>query len=384
MKTVYLVDGLRTPIGKTGGMLKKYLPEMLGAKVLNGLLERNKIEADQIDQVILGNAVGPGGNLSRVTLLEAGWPFSIPGITIDYQCGSGMSSVLLGCSQILSGQAELIVAGGLESTSLAPIRQFCSEDPRYNSEKPVFERAPFSPSSIGDPDMGEGAENLAKMMGFSRGELDTLALQSHQKATKTLKTGILDRWILPLEVDGADCKKDESIREKISEKLLQRMPSVFVKGGVVTAGNACLTHDGAAALLLASGEAVGRYGLQPIAKFVTGAHVGTDPNLFALAPVFVIKKLLQDSQLVADKIDAIEINEAFAVKILACAKELKIDLSKINRLGGALAYGHPYGASGTMIIIHLMATLQHYDQKFGLAAIGVGGGVGAGILLERC
>ena len=384
MNTVYIVDGLRTPIGKTGGILKEFLPEALGAAVLKGIIQKQHIQQDRIDMVLLGNAIGPGGNLSRVTLLEAGFPFSVPGLTLDFQCGSGLSAILMGMALIQSGQGEMIIAGGLESTSLAPKKQFHQRDPRYNPEQPFFDRAPFAPSEIGDPDMGVGAEMLAAQLGISREEMDRLALSSHRKAADARKKGLIAPWILPLEKDGQILEHDESLREGISEKLLSRMPAAFVPGGNVTAGNACLTHDGAAALLLASGDACRKFGLQPVAKVVSGCHVGVDPNRFPLAPVEAIKKLLDQTRLSIGEVDALEINEAFAAKILACCRQLDISPERINPLGGALAYGHPYGASGAIITLHLLASLASSGGKRGIAAIGVGGGVGTALMVERC
>lgn len=382
MKKVYIVGGMRTPITKTGGAFKNILPEKLGALVLNGISEKYKIHPEYIDQVILGNSVGPGGNIARVTLLEAGWPESIPGITIDFQCGSGMSAVNLAASQILAGQSDLIIAGGLESTSLAPRRQFNERDPRYNKENPFYERAPFAPEHFSDPDMGVGAEKLGESYRISREEMDSQAFLSHQRAEKAFEEGNLKDVIIPIEVEGKIISKDESLRN-LSEKLLKRMPPVFKKEGKLTAGNSCLTHDGAAGILLASEKAVKRFGLKPEGIFIDGMHVGVPTDLFPLAPVKVIKDICIKNNLKLEDIDLIEINEAFAVKVIACSKELNINQDKINILGGALAYGHPYGASGCIIILHLLKALEYSKAKRGIAAIGVGGGTGSGLLLER-
>jgi len=246
MNKVYIVGGLRTPIGKTGGILKKYLPEELGAFVLNGIIDKYGIAPKNFDQVIFGNSAGPGGNIARVVLLEAGWPESIPGITIDFQCGSGMSAVNLGISQIMSGQLDLILAGGVESTSMAPLRKYNKNDPRYNSNSPYYERAPFTPQSFEDPDMGPGAEALGNLMGITRDEMDNQALLSHNRGRKIKELNLLKDIIIVIKSEGKILNEDESIRKNITNKLLNRMPPVFVPDGNVTAGNSCLTHDGAA------------------------------------------------------------------------------------------------------------------------------------------
>ncbi|MCX7747322.1 MAG: thiolase family protein [Clostridia bacterium] len=383
MKKVYIAAGLRTPIGKRNGSLKNCLPEKLAASLLNGMIRKCGLIPSDIDQVILGNAAGPGGNIARVALLEAGWPYHIPGVTIDYQCGSALSAVNLAASLIASDQADLVVAGGVESTSLAPRRQFHPNDPRFCGEDVFYERAPFSPSEIGDPDMIEGAENLALLKGITREEMDSLALSSHQKACRSITEQVFKDIILPVESSGKIIDADESIRPGLNHKLLERMPALVKKDGLITAGNACLKHDGAAVVLLASEAAVEKYGLSSEAAILDFSLTGVDPNLFPLGPAPSIKKLIQKNELSLDQIDIFEINEAFAVKILACALELGLSLEKMNVLGGALAFGHPYGASGAIILIHLIKALEKVGGRLGIASIGVAGGQGISVLIER-
>lgn len=380
---VFIVDGLRTPVGKTKGALKSFLPEELGGMVLKGLLKKQSLPTKTIDMLIMANAVGPGGNLARLSLLEANFPVSIPAITIDNQCGGGLSSINLAASLIESQQCHMIVAGGMESTSLAPRKQFHPMDPRFEGEDQYFERAPFSPKKIGDPGMIEGAEATAKLMKISREEMDRWTLESHRRAFEATVSGVLKEYILPVETSKGVIDRDEGIRSKMSIKLLDRMPSLLERGNI-TAGNACLTHDGAAVVLLASEAAVKNYGLQPKAQFIKGLHRGGDPNYPPLAPIETIKSLLTQLTLSIEDIDAVEINEAFAVKILACCRELNIPLNKVNILGGALAYGHPYGASGAMILLHLMKVLKLTKKNRGLAALGIGGGQGVAAIIEMC
>ncbi|MHB1419099.1 MAG: thiolase family protein [Bacillota bacterium] len=384
MKQVYIVGGARTPIGKSGGLLKEFLPESLAATVLNHIIKKYSLDPGAIDQVILGNAAGPGGNIARVSALEAGWPFSIPALTVDFQCGSGLAGIILGASQIIAGQADLVIAGGVESTSMAPRRQFNPQDPRFQGEDVFYERAPFSTTAVGDPEMGEGAENVARLKNIPREEMDRLALESHQKAYRAAQAGLIKDYLAPVAAAGGVITEDEGIRPNISLKLLSRMPPVFLKDGSVTAGNTCLKHDGAAAVLLASEEALGMYHLQPEALLVGSAFAGGDPNYFPLAPVPAVLRLLKKTHTVLDEIDAVEINEAFAVKVLSCCQELGLDQEKTNILGGALAYGHPYGASGAIILLHLLAALRWLKGSQGIAAIGVAGGQGAAVQVERC
>lgn len=384
MNKVFLVGGTRTPIGKTGGILKDFLPEQLAALVMNKTVINFGIAPSDIDLVLLGNAVGPGGNIARVSILEAGWPYHVAGMTVDLQCGSGLNAVSLAAGQIAAGQAELVMAGGVESTSMAPRRQFNPQDPRFQGEGLFYERAPFSTPKVGDPEMGEGAENLARLLNISRADMDNLALESHRRAGNTESLGLLRDVITPLEIDGKTIQNDECIRPGMKLGLLQRMPPAFVKGGHVTAGNACFKNDGAAVVLLASERAVRKYNLNPQAVILASAIIGCDPNVFPLGPVYSIRKLIQKTDYNLTDIDAFEINEAFAVKILACARELGITLDKVNILGGALAYGHPYGASGAVILLHLLSALKKVSGRLGIASIGIAGGLGLSVLIERC
>jgi len=384
MNAVYLIGGLRTPIGKTGGFLKDLLPEYLASIVLNDVVTKYEISPNNLDQVILGNAVGPGGNIARVSVLAADWPYSISAITVDSQCGSGLSAVNLAFSQILSGEAEMIIAGGVESTSLAPRRQFNPTDPRFQGENVYYERAPFSTPVVGDPDIGDAAEHLAEQLSISRESMDLLALESHKRASLTQQQGLFRDIIASINTLEKTIDSDECIRSGITLKLLERMKPVFVNGGKITAGNTCLKHDGAAVLLLASQHAVTKYNLKPQAMITGTASCGCDPNAFPLGPVASIQKLLNKTNLQMKDMDALEINEAFAVKILACCQQLDFSLQKTNMLGGALAYGHPYGASGAIILLHLLKALQQVKGRYGIASIGAVGGMGIATLIERC
>ena len=208
----YIAGGIRTPIGKTGGRLRRFLPEQLAAAVLNAVIDRSGLEPEAVDQVILGNVVGPGGNIARVSVLEAGWPYSTPALTVDLQCGSGLSAVQIGAALIASGQAELVIAGGVESTSLAPRRRFNESDPRFAGETAYYEQAPFSPPAVGNPDTGEAAENLAERLAISRRDMDLLAQESHQRACLAREQGLLNDILLPLAEGTAAISDDECVR----------------------------------------------------------------------------------------------------------------------------------------------------------------------------
>lgn len=383
MDRIYIAGGSRTPIGKTGGMLKKFLPEQLAAFVLNDIIAKNSLLPDAIDAVFLGNAVGPGGNITRISILEAGWPYTIPGITIDAQCASGLGSIMWAADQIKSGHSNLVIAGGVESTSLAPNRQFNHTDLRFQGENVFYKRAPFSTPSVGDPDVGEAAENVARIKGISREEMDMWALSSHAKACAAHKKGILHDIIVPINKDGKLIDIDEGIRPALTLQVLKRIPSAFVNGGNITAGNSCLTHDGAAAVLIASEKAIQKYNLTPEAELIGTTITGIDPNIFPLSPVDSVKKLLKIFNIPIEKIDAVEINEAFAVKVLACCKELSLDPNKTNILGGALAFGHPYGASGAILLLHLFKALKWTGGRYGIASIGAVGGQAISVLIKN-
>lgn len=382
-KKVYIVGGLRTPIGKTNKALKNYLPENMTATLLKALVQKNRLPKEGIEELILGNSVGPGGNLARLSLLEAGFPINIPGTTIDFQCGSGLKSINLAASLISSGQNDLLIAGGAESTSLEPRKQYHNRDYRFEGDGIFYKRAQFSPYSIGDPDMIQGAENTAKHCKITREALDLWAVKSHERAKEAYEKQYLKNIIVPLEEKGRLIEKDESIRKNASTKLFNRVPPIM-NDGVITPGNACLTHDGAALLLLASEEGLKRYNLKPLARWVDSENVGINPNLSPLGPVYAVKELLKKNNLSINDIDIIELNEAFAVKVRAFLKEFDYSEQKINPLGGALAYGHPYGASGAIILIHLLKGMELYDCKKGIATLGVAGGQGIATLIERC
>jgi acetyl-CoA C-acetyltransferase len=384
LEKVYIIGGLRTPIGKTGGALKAFLPENLTAHLLNKLLVEYNLTSENIDELLLGNCVGPGGNIARLSLLQAGWPLYIPATTIDFQCGSSLKAIELAASLIQSGNRELVVAGGVESTSLEPNKQYHPNDPRFQGNNVFYTRAQFSPLDLGDPDMIQGAENVAEKCAIKREDMDKWAVESHLRALQTKKERRLQNIICPLQIEERTIDADESIRETVSLKLMQRARAIIKSDGKLTSGNSCLTHDGAAVILMASERAVKKYGLCAEAEYLGGTSIGLDPNLSPLGPVYAVEKLLNQKQLSISQIDAIEINEAFAVKVLAFLQKYDYASERINSLGGALSYGHPYSASGAIIILHLLEALKKHNGRMGIATLGIAGGQGIAALLERC
>ncbi|WP_018923969.1 thiolase family protein [Salsuginibacillus kocurii] len=380
MREAVVVAAKRTPVGKEGGALKHVEPEELAASLIQHILEMNEINGGEIDEVILGNAVGPGGNIARKTALKAGLPESVPGVTIDRQCGSGLEAITIAARLIQAGAGDLYLAGGVESTSRAPWR---IHKPRslYGQGPEFYMRAPFAPEETGDPEMGEAAENVAEKYGISRSEQDRFAANSHAKAWSAQADGRFASEIVP--VPGVSAEIDEGPRANMSERRLRRLPPVFIEQGTVTSGNACQINDGAAVVLLMSKEKCSDLGLSPLLTFVDANTQGVDPNYLGIGPVPAVQKLLERQQLTSTDIDLVEFNEAFASQVLASLHELKIPEEKVNAGGGAIAFGHPYGASGAILVTRLVTEMNtRAGLNYGLATLGIGGGMGSAVLFQ--
>ncbi|WHY64333.1 acetyl-CoA C-acyltransferase [Cytobacillus firmus] len=361
MKKAVIVQAKRTPIGKANGMLKDYEPHELAAPLLKYLAEGLE---EKIDDVILGNVVGPGGNIARLSALEAGLPLSVPGLTLDRQCSAGLEAIRLASYLIQGGAGTCYIAGGTESASTSPFTK----------------RARFSPDKIGDPDMGAAAENVAEKCSISKEAQDTYALLSYERSWKAFESGLLADELITF---GSHSHDEEFLKKRKMDTLLKRAKPIFKKDGTVTAANSCGIHDGAAAVLVMEEETAIKNGYKPILRFADSAVAGVHPNYPGFAPVPAIQSILERNYLTIDDIDLIEINEAFASKITACANELSIPYEKLNVNGGALTVGHPYGASGAVLVTKLFYDVQRRRScKYVLAAIGSGGGVGAVILFE--
>lgn len=372
-RDVYLVAGLRSHLGLQNGIFKEVPPEKLGAALLRQLCVQVPV-AREAQLVIGGNAVGSGGNLTRLMALEAGFPVSTPALTVDMQCASALAALSLGYGQIRGGLLDVVLAGGVESSSMQPRRVYQPWDARYTPEG--YMTAQFSPDTDSPRTMLEGAERTAQVYGVSREELDRWAVRSHRKAAEAWEEGRLEPWVVSL----FGSTRDESIRPRMNGRLARRMPTL-------TAANACLTQDGAAFLVLASGEKLAEWRragkpVRPLARILHCTAAGVNPRFSPLGALAVGEKLLEETGLPVEAIDDFEYNEAFAVISALFARQYPTCTDRYLPLGGALAYGHPYGCSGAVLVIHALAALEGQEGKKALCAIAGAGGTGAGVLLE--
>ena len=385
-----VVAARRTPIGRLGGALRRLPVEALVVPVLHAVLADAGVTTDEIDDVILGNAAGPGGNPARLALLAAGLAVEVPGVTVDRQCGSGLEAITLACRLVEAGAGEVYVAGGAESASTAPWRL---ERPASLYGRPrLYDRARFSPEAIGDPEMGVAAENVARAFAISRERQDRFALASHRKAIASQASGRFAAEIVPIDAgDERPGEVDECPRAATDLAKLAALPAAFVDGGTVTAGNACPVNDGAALCVVMSerrARAVGSAGRS--LAFVDAAARGVDPNLLGTGPIASTRTLFaRQPDLSMRDIDLVEFNEAFAAQVLACLDALAIPEERVNVGGGAIALGHAYGASGAVLVCRLFSEMVRtpaagaHTPRYGLAMLGIAGGLGITALFER-
>jgi acetyl-CoA C-acetyltransferase len=383
-RTPVVIAARRTPIGTAGHALAGVDLVGLLAPVLRALVEDLGPAAPAVDDVVIGNCRGPGGNPARVAALAAGLGVAVPGLTIDRQCGSGQEAVHQGATAVRAGVAELVLAGGAESASTAPWRL---ARPTTSTGLPVpYERAPFAPSKIGDPDMGPAAETVAAMCGVTRQRQDAYAARSHALSLAAARAGVFDAELVPV----AGVVSDERPR-RLTETALARMRPAFAPGGTVTVGNSCGVSDGAAAVAIVPAylrEALGVPGLA-LRGWVC---VGLDPNTPGLGPVPAVAKLLKGLGVELAEVAVVEMVEAFAAQVLACTDALGLDpldpagpdAGRVCPQGGAIAMGHPWGASGAMLLVRLFAQMVRVDgPRLGVATCAVGGGQGLALLAER-
>ncbi|KSV67951.1 acetyl-CoA acetyltransferase [Sinorhizobium sp. GL2] len=371
-----IIAALRTPIGRVNGTLRDIEPSQLAAPLIARILRDTGVKASEIDDVLLGNAANSAGNLARLAALEAGLPVSTPGITVDRQCGSGLEAITLAARMIQAGAGRFYLAGGTESASRAHIR--LRPPLERGGELAPVKRARMAPDETGDPDMGVAAENVATACKISRERQDAFALQSHRRSVEAAVAGRFAREIVPVETAAGSVSRDECPRANASLETLQRLKPVFVEGGTVTAGNACPINDGAAVVLVTSFAEAQRLGVSFALEFVDAATAGVDPNLLGLGPVPAMQKLkARQSALDPAKVDFIEFNEAFASQVLGSLDQLDIAAERVNLDGGAIALGHPYGASGAILTVRLFSQMLASPKGTeGLAMMGVGGGMG--------
>jgi len=396
MKKVYVIDAVRTPIGKYGGALSTIRPDDLLAHVIKSVLQRNaSIDVNAIEDVIAGDANQAGEdnrNVARMAALLAGLPVTVPGNTVNRLCASGLQAIQDAARAIMCGDGELLIAGGVESMTRAPFVQLKSSGAwnrmpevvdstigwRFPNKKLTDKYHPYS--------MGETAENVAKQWKIGRQAQDEFALQSQEKYFAALEKGRWKNEISGVEIFGGKdekifLEKDEPPRATSMEKL-GGLRAAFIKDGTVTAGNSSGINDGAAAMLLASEEAVQKYNLQPLARIVSMAVAGVDPAIMGIGPVPATQKALQRAGLTVNDLDLIELNEAFAAQSLACMQDLQLNPAKVNVNGGSIAIGHPLGCSGVRISATLLHEMKRRGSKYGLATMCVGVGQGAAIVYE--
>ncbi|PLU16369.1 acetyl-CoA acetyltransferase [Sinorhizobium medicae] len=375
-RTPVLIAALRTPVCRVNGSLAAIEPASLAALLIEKIVANTGIDRGEIDDVLVGNAANSAGNLARLAALEAGLPISIPGVTVDRQCGSGLEAIVLAARQIQAGAGRFYIAGGTESASRAHIRL---RPPLTRGEElqPV-KRARMAPDSIGDPDMGVAAEYVATACGISRDRQDRFALESHRRAVAAENAGRFAREIVPVSTAAGTIARDECPRANASAETLSRLKPAFVEGGTVTAGNACPVNDGAAMVLVTNLAEAQRLGARFGLVFADAATAGIDPNLLGLGPVPAMAKLrARNPALDPAGVDFIEFNEAFASQVLGSLDRLDIAPERINREGGAIALGHPYGASGAILVVRLFSQMLTTSSRTeGLAVMGIGGGMG--------
>jgi acetyl-CoA C-acetyltransferase len=391
MADVFLLSAARTPIGKFLGSLADVPAPQLGAVALREALHRARVPAEQVEEVILGNVIqaGVGQNPARQAALQAGLPDRIAAFTVNKVCGSGLKAVMLAAQAIRAGDAELIVAGGTESMSRAPYL-LCGARAgwKYGDQKVVDAMIHDGLwCAFENWHMGEAAEHIAAKCGVSRSEQDRFAAQSQQRAAAAWEKGAFAAEVVPVTVgSGAKAKvvaRDEGIRPETTIETLAKLKPAFHAGGTVTAGNASMLSDGAAAVVVGSAHAAQRLGTKPLARIVAYATSGVAPKDIFIAPVLAVRQVLAKANRRMEEIDLFEVNEAFAAQMLACSKELKLDEEKVNVHGGAIALGHPIGASGARVLVTLVYALEQRGLKRGLASLCLGGGNAVAMVIER-
>jgi acetyl-CoA C-acetyltransferase len=390
MPEAFLVAAARTPIGKYLGALADVSAPELGAIVLKEALRRANLPADQVDEVIVGNVVqaGLGQNPARQAALKAGLPDTIAAFTVNKVCGSGLKAVMLAAQAIRAGDADLILAGGMESMSRAPyLLQNVRQGWKLGDQKAVDAMVHDGLwCAFEDWHMGCAAEHIATRCGIGRAEQDRFAVQSHRRAAAAWEQGAFAAEIVPVTIgSGAKAKtlaQDEGFRPDSRVEGLAKLKPAFSAAGTVTAGNASMLSDGAAACVVASAAACERLALKPRARIVAYATSGIAPKDIFLAPIAAVRQVLDKARLTMQDIDLFELNEAFAAQVLACNQDLKIDEAKINVHGGAIALGHPIGASGTRGLVTLLYAMQQRGAKRGLASLCLGGGNAVAMIVE--
>ncbi|SAL80983.1 acetyl-CoA acetyltransferase [Caballeronia peredens] len=392
MTDVVIVSAARTAVGKFGGSLAKIAAPELGATVIRAVLERAGVKPDQVSEVILGQvlAAGSGQNPARQSLIKAGLPDMVPGMTINKVCGSGLKAVMLAANAIIAGDAEIVIAGGQENMSAAPHVLPGSRDGFRMGDAKLIDTMIVDGlwDVYNNYHMGTTAENVAKEFGITREQQDAFAALSQNKAEKAQKEGRFNDEIVPVSIpqrkgEPLQFNTDEFVRHGVTAEALAGLKPAFSKEGTVTAANASGLNDGAAAVVVMSAKKAEALGLTPLARIKAYANAGVDPKIMGMGPVPASKRCLERAGWSVNDLDLMEINEAFAAQALAVHKQMGWDQSKINVNGGAIAIGHPIGASGCRILVTLLHEMQKRDAKKGLASLCIGGGMGVALAVER-
>ena len=392
MKEVVIVAAVRTAIGSFGGSLKDISAVELGSLVIKNAIERASLRPEQVDEVIMGNVLGAGlgQNVARQMSVHAGVPVTVPAFTINKVCGSGLKAVQLATQAVLCGDAEVVVAGGAENMSQAP---YILPNQRWGSRMgnaTVVDTMLRDGLTDGFEDyhMGITAENVAEQYGITREDQDSFALQSQKRAVAAVEAGRFKEEIIPVEIpqrrgEPLIFDTDEFPRKDASLESLSKLRPAFQKDGSVTAGNSSGINDGAAAVVVMSAEKAKELGITALATIKSYASAGLDPKVMGCGPIYASRKALEKAGLTVADLDLVESNEAFAAQSCAVAKELNLDLEKVNVNGGAISLGHPIGASGCRILVTLLHEMQKRDAKRGLATLCIGGGMGTALIVER-
>jgi acetyl-CoA acyltransferase len=400
MPSAFICEGIRTPIGRYGGELSAVRTDDLAAIPLKALREKfPKSDWEAVDEVVFGCANQAGEdnrNVARMALLLSGIPFSVPAMTVNRLCGSGMEAVAIAARAISAGEISLAISGGVESMSRAPFVMPKAAAP-FSRTAEIYDTTigwrfpnPRLLEMYGNASMPETAENVAEKYKVDRSAQDCFALLSQQKAAAAQRAGIFAEEIVPVQIPGPKgstktVSEDEHIRPDTSIEALSKLPTPFREGGTVTAGNASGINDGACAMFVASEEAAARFGLRPVARFVGAATAGVEPDYMGMGPVPAVRKLLSRWKLTMDDISVFELNEAFAAQALAVTRELGLpdNWEKVNPNGGAIALGHPLGMSGARLVLTVSRHLQRTRGRYALASMCIGVGQGIAVLLER-
>ena len=398
LREAWIVEAVRTPVGRYGGALAGVRPDDLAAAVLEAVVARSGIDPTIIDDVILGCANQAGEdnrNIARMALLIAGLPVEVAGQTVNRLCGSGLQAVASAAQAIAVGDADVVIAGGVESMSRAPLVTLKPESGYERGNRELVDTTigwrfvnPVLDAKYPTISLGETAERVAAQWGVSREEQDAFALESQRRAAAAAASGVHAEEIVPVKIpqrkgDAISVEKDEHPRPETNAASLAKLRPAFIEGGSVTAGNASGINDGAAALLVMEARRARTLGLKPLARVVATAVAGVDPSVMGIGPIPAIRKLFERTGLSAKEIDRVELNEAFASQAVACVRELGLNPATTNIHGGAIALGHPLGASGARMLVTLSRELARSGSRFGIASMCVGVGQGIAMLVER-